>query len=621
MRVTHREQQILAALSSQKIATIAELMNVTGTSRRTLYRDLDSLSNSLPDDVNLVKSDNGYQLSGNLSNLTTQEMQDFTATERWLGETSLLMTDQASITKITEEFWISQPTATADLRVIGEVLAENDIQLLREKGLKIAGNEEKIRSVFVAVALQDEKKFDHELLRVSYETFETVNLPEMTDKTRHLLELFLAVSLIRQKNQHFVTIDNGRNPSKQAISLVNELISQLSNPTFTIAEITYLAGIYDVLYFGFGRQPLFLEKFDTDFSYKIRQLIEKISQNLNIEFSKDDRLYGLLYAHLKEIEILPELFANQKNSFVAQIESDNQKIFEAVKTVLPEVFQKSFSDKEIAFVTMHFVATLERSDLVLPLRAAIVSNHGRISCEMLISNLRKNFPFLTKIDLIQTSVKIDKASYDVIFTTERNLDFIYVERFLQQKNLDDIRHKLREIQQNGKPVKSHERDENFVNLNQLFNVGNQIVKDFELSELQNSSNFAQTVEKITEQLKLPELTNLLIERFDETHLGIPETKIALLHGVHEAVKFPYFGIFQLENSIKLRAMDDSTIDVSRILLLISPKNIAEQAALILGKISSSIIENKLYTKIYESGNDEIIRELLRQIVSESIRNY
>ena len=59
-----------------------------------------------------------------------------------------------------------------------------------------------------------------------------------------------------------------------------------------------------------------MEKFDTDFSYKIRQLIDKVSTILEIEFGKDDRLYGLLYAHLKESEMLPVLFPKKENDFI-----------------------------------------------------------------------------------------------------------------------------------------------------------------------------------------------------------------------------------------------------------------------------------------------------------------
>lgn len=55
-------------------------------------------------------------------------------------------------------------------------------------------------------------------------------------------------------------------PSKQALNFVNKLLTELSVTKFVVSEITYLASVYDILYFGFGRELLFMEKFDTDFS-------------------------------------------------------------------------------------------------------------------------------------------------------------------------------------------------------------------------------------------------------------------------------------------------------------------------------------------------------------------
>ncbi|MDM5144991.1 hypothetical protein ICE98_02095 [Lactococcus lactis] len=69
-----------------------------------------------------------------------------------------------------------------------------------------------------------------------------------------------------------------------------------------------------------------------------------------------------------------------------------------------------------------------------------------------MSNLRKNFPFLKKIELIQSSVKVVKSQYDVIFTTEKELDYLYINPMLDQKNLDDTRHQLRHIQQKSRTL-------------------------------------------------------------------------------------------------------------------------------------------------------------------------
>ncbi|PCR99156.1 BglG family transcription antiterminator [Lactococcus fujiensis] len=642
MIITSREQKLIQAFISQGSLTIAEMLKVTETSRRTLYRDLEKLQNSLPSGIELRTDDEGYSLKGDLSVLiNAQELIEYSVTERLFGELLMLIDNKASILTLTEKFGISQPTVTSDLRLIQSVLNENGLYLKREQGLEIEGNEEKIRSVLVSSLnaishisdiltgeISENKLIsllDLEQLLIAREAFQKVDLPEMTDKTQALMQLFFTASLLRLQQGKTVSTDGVRRPSKAALAFVNHLISNLQTRAFTISEITYLAVVYDVLYFGFGREVLFMEKFDSDFSYKIRKLIDTVSMELGLQFSKDDRLYGLLYAHLKETDLLPDLFSEKQSDFVKNIESDNPKVYDVVKQSLPSVFKKNFSSMEVAFVTMHFVATLERSDLVFPLRSALVTNRGWISCELLMSSLRKNFPFLKKIDLIQPSFDFDKTRYDVIFTTETNLeDYIYVNRTLEQNNLDEIRHKLRAIQQNTKPVISDESEKEFVNLNQLFSIGNSILTDFEIVNLENRSSLTDVVNQVVTHVNTSnpsELAYVLKKRFDETHLAIPETKIALLHGVHKTVEAPLFQIFDLSQEIEVMAMNRKMIRINRVLLLLSPPEVADYAAYLLGKISSSIIENKLYTTIYSSGNYAVVIELLRQIITESIRKY
>lgn len=641
MLVTSREQKIIQAFIKKGTLTVAEMLDITGTSRRTLYRDLEKLQNSLPKSVDLRTSDEGYYLTGDLSNLTTRELVEFTATERLYGELMLLIQGKASISSLTETFGISQPTATNDLRLIDQALQENNLTLRHEGGLKILGDEEKIRSILVAgifssCSITDalsgqfsENKIlsflDLAPFKAAKSVFDKNELPGIVDKTRVLMQFFLTASLLRLSEEHFIKSNNVHRPSKNALAYVKKLITGLENFTFTIAEITYLASIYDVLYFGFGRDVLFIEKFDADFSYKIRELIDDVSEALELEFSKDDKLYGLLYAHLKETDILPELFSNKQNDFVKKIEKDNEKVFNVVKKILPDVFEKKFSNMEVAFVTLHFVATLERSDAVLPLNAALVTSRGRISCEFLISSLRKNFPFLRRIDIIQTSAKFDKSLYDAIFTTEKELDdYIYIERALEPKHLDNIRHQLREIQRNTKKVKHDDSVQNFINLNQLFNIGNDIQTNFTIEKIDNLPNLTDVVNQVVKSVNLVQskkIAELLLIRFEETHLAIPETQIALLHAVHTSIKKPLFKIFDLSTEVEVCAMNRENMKIKRVLLLLSPPEITDYATYLLGKISSSIIENKLYTAIYDSGNFAVVSELLRQIITESIREY
>ena len=99
------------------------------------------------------------------------------------------------------------------------------------------------------------------------EAFKRIDLPEkMTDKVKVLMQLFCLVVLLRLDEGDSVSSETLGRPSKQALNFVNKLLTELPVTKFVVSEITYLASVYDILYFGFGRELLFMEKFDTDFS-------------------------------------------------------------------------------------------------------------------------------------------------------------------------------------------------------------------------------------------------------------------------------------------------------------------------------------------------------------------
>ena len=51
MFLTSREQKLIQTFLKRGKLTIAEMMEITDTSRRTLYRDLNNLQKSLPENI------------------------------------------------------------------------------------------------------------------------------------------------------------------------------------------------------------------------------------------------------------------------------------------------------------------------------------------------------------------------------------------------------------------------------------------------------------------------------------------------------------------------------------------------------------------------------------------
>lgn len=650
MWLTEREEKIIDALLQNGSQNINALLDVTKTSRRTLYRDLQNLQTTLPKyGAFLVKEDNGYQLNGDFSAFQhAEKLIEWTQSSRNVAELIWLLMDQASLMQIMADFGISQPTATADLKIIEQNLQRNGAQLVREKGLHIVGSEFTKRSLMVSalkkslttlatLKMTPASFADNKVVnRLPYATFALINtafdavkMENISDRTQALIRLFFITSLLRVEAGQSITADVTSHPSKEALAFVTQVINQLPVNNFNVAEILYLASITDSLYFQQAGNLLFDEKYDTDFMNKVRQVITVVSDEVNIEFGRDDTLFSLLNAHLRSIFIVPQLFEDEKSTFIQSIQTEHAHLFSIVDRALANVFEKQFPLDEIAFVTLHFTSTLERSSVVLPMRAALVTDRGRISAEFFARTLKTQFPFIESIQILQLSSFEPQmaADFDLVFTTKYMAgDYIKVDPDFQASNFGEIAQAIRVVRK--KMNHQHRKNPNqveFLNIQDFLQQSQQIISDFNIQKLANPADFNATVAAIVDNItwisNKAEVVMTLVKRFTETPFGIPDTNIALVHGVSTAIKKPYFAIVDLEQPLTVLGSDRQPMTVNRILVLMAPKDVNEITNSILGRITSSIVEYSLYTAIYRSGNYEIIYELLNKITNETLQNY
>lgn len=650
MLVTKREQEIIDEIVKKGKVSITELLDVVGVSRRTLYRDLQNLQQFLPKyQVNLVKLDNFYQLEGDLTQLTDRQVvEEFTQTERHFMELILLIFEKGKLTHFIDQFSISQPTATNDLKVIENNLAYTGAGLVREGGLAVIASEYSKRTLLVSslssnLSTADIFKFDtlvYERTKVAQlfnkanfeqvtHAFECAKLVDISDRTQGILRLFFVVTLERIAQSRFIENHYHFHPSKQALDLVTLVVQNLEHTRINLPEIIYLANMADVLHFNKGGNFLFNEKYDTSFSYKVRQLIEDVGSKKGLNFSRDEKIFILLNTHLRSSFTLPQLFSDEKNEFITRIQTEHLALFNIVKDVLVAIFEKQFSNQEIALVTLHFVATLESSNRVFPMNALLVTSRGRVSMEFLARNLQTQFPFITSIKMVQVSQVTAEIydEFDIIFTTEQlenadqiGIKLIKIAANLVLSNTSEITHQIRMIRNQSKPRQNSDVSvDQSLDFQDFFVKSQVILQNFSLSKLDNTADFDETIYELMLHDKLVDWE--LLARFKRTSFGIPKTNLALIHGVSDSVKRPEFKIFDLAQPIDVKGMDKKEMQASRILFLTAPQTLDEVYNYILGKISSSIIENTLYTVIYSSGNFQIIFELLNKIINDSFAKY
>jgi mannitol operon transcriptional antiterminator len=66
-------------------------------------------------------------------------------------------------------------------------------------------------------------------------------------------------------------------------------------------------------------------------------------------------------------------------------------------------------------------------------------------------------------------------------------------------------------------------------------------------------------------------------------------------------------------------MDQETMNVTRILVMLSPLETSKIETKLLSKISGAIIMNDLYTEIFNSGNEPIVYQLLSSLLIDEMK--
>jgi Transcriptional antiterminator len=359
MIITAREQKLIDAFLRENILTIDEMLLVTQTSKRTLYRDLQSLQTSLSEvGINLLKTDAGYILRGNLSSLKNLEsLEEWRADDRMFAEMLLLLSSEMNLSQLMSIFSASQPTISHDLNLIEEELMNNQASLKRDKGLRIEASEEVRRSILVGILAKiikpieffnlDEESYaknsvlkiiPYEKLELVNKTFAQVNISGFSDKNQFIWRAFFLASILSKGQIKFT----GDKSSHDSYELTKEIASNLGE-FLSDDDIAYLSEIADVLHFEKGSNLLLNENFNAIFSYKISRFISEMGNRLNIDFERDEKLFDLLSSHLRSTILLPSFFEMGDLSMLAEIESKNQQLFNTVSVLLEEILKKDLT--------------------------------------------------------------------------------------------------------------------------------------------------------------------------------------------------------------------------------------------------------------------------------------
>ena len=144
------------------------------------------------------------------------------------------------------------------------------------------------------------------------------------------------------------------------------------------------------------------------FRGKIRQLIQKVSEGVQIDLTQDNRLEEDLLVHLYQLLLRIEAQTTIVNPLIDEIKQNYPSIYGVVWFALKDFrwpSEVNLSDDEVGFVTIHFQAAIERIKRLNKL--LFVCPNGIGTSSFVSAKIRRILP---DIDSIETA-SIDKLTY------------------------------------------------------------------------------------------------------------------------------------------------------------------------------------------------------------------
>lgn len=687
MYFTNREKTILALLIEYRSGvTVEELQRLLKVSKRTIYREISSVEATIAKlnlQINKPRGE-GYRLIGEAFQIDllrhklsqpTQANFDMLQRQHAIAITLLLAEEELTMELLAHEFEVSVGTINADLAAIETSFPDYDLMIERRKtrGVIVTGGEKGRRQILSSLIYGNINEYDfYQYLQqlnenkkaVTDNFFLEVIRPEtlylansvirkeshdyfasVTDNQLQQLIIILALSLDRIMAGHVmdvpvlakeILVDVVR-LSHQILGYIEAQIKQSIN----MNERHYFARQLEGLNYK-APQHIFIETFDAEMSYKIKEMIRLTTDQTGFDFRQDETLYEDLMSHVAAAMKRPaSLIQKIDNPLLNQIIEEYYVLYDVMKQVTNQLFsEKLFSKEELAYIVIHFASSLERNPSSRNISALVLCSSGVGTSKILESRIRKYLPEINYIDVSKISQmdQIHFESYDVILSTIFLPGFPHgyrvISPLLLNDEIQDIREYIKQTvtydvaKQNVQDLAPAivEDSEKFDDVYQTMKIANNLLKQFTIKSIESSDTLEVTLQEILTSLEgyivtdAQKVTELVVQRYLEAPIGIPNSSIALFHSTNKWVSLPYFAIYDLDRTFPILAMDKGSIELKRVLLMLAPDPLTYEHQLLLGKISSSIIDSDLNTEIYKTGSKDIIYQLLSSLFVDEFRN-
>ncbi|MGO2722632.1 MAG: BglG family transcription antiterminator [Lactobacillus sp.] len=673
MILTKKQKSLLQNLmQSEQGLRIKELEQQLGTSRRTLYRLFSQLRPLLADQaLSLVNVQGFVQLAGTSQALTklaselkeTRAQRELSVTERENALASLLLwhDEPQTIWTLSHTLAVSQATVKSDLKAVTDSFTNYQLQLIRQPGVGIyvETSESLRRRLLSRILLVESNDYlffnylksptvqtnnfflrllDKETLVLVKSSLQAAMTDQMVVETDHqfmaLIFLF-SISLIRMQQGHpLVATANAAMSYQAMVYRFFACVSKVQAVTPPRAEVLFLARQLQLR--DRPAAPAYDDNQTLAASVRINQFVQTVSTQFKWDFERNPTFLARLKKHIlgllqDHVARLPNVKIDTLTWLIDRFPALYQVIRRAWQTVFPD---EGINDSEMQLLLLYFANEYRNASEQHQFSALVICDNGIGTAAILASRLRAEFPVIKQLKLAKASQlsQLPLQQYDLILSTLKlpgfPREYKLVSPLLLEDEFEGIKQylaayvqkypaKAKAVPALGRQIKHPARQLANVAMTSL--LYSELVETVAVVKLDNQGWSlpellrAVSVRVGSEFVRNPDhLADKLLARLRLAPLGIPHSETALIHTSSHAVRRCYFGLYDLAQPLKMRAMDQLDIRVTRLLVMLAPANLSDTERAAMGMLSSMIVMDDANLKCFTHGSPQAVKDLISQ---------
>lgn len=464
-------------LKQHEYLSANQLAEKYGVSTKTVYQDIDKLNDFFDEGElksRIVKVPRkGIKLSADeerkqihsllLVNKHESGVQDFSPEyrESELIKRLFINQEDLDIYDFAEEMYVTESTVHRDIDKLEKNLGQFDLKIrIKHDQLFVDGDEWNIRKalqsyVIQAQSLGREEKIERFFSEKDIEICKEA-ISRLSQKYHHQFSeeyscLLLVECLVFKKRT-----ENNNCLTERTSNLINdlnhlevyffsgELLESIINKSFSeISPYEIEAMAYSLLAYGFSIQSA---DYIQNIEHQVNELINKVSNLLSLDLSKDNHLKLMLSNHISKMIFRLRNQIYITNPALEEIKKQYSSLFNVIWIAirgLSKYYEINISNEELAFIVIHFQLAIEK--IVKPLNIVVICQNGIATSELIMSKLHKIFDSDAKITNINARELdfYDLSNIDLIISTialpEVKVPVIEVSPILTKDEIESIR--------------------------------------------------------------------------------------------------------------------------------------------------------------------------------------